>query len=57
MHPNKPYGDIIDLMGIAKTVLNVSHMLTSGAHGRVFSAMLNGAVGVTNRSDTSSKKI
>lgn len=50
VHPNKIYDEIIDMMGIAKTVLNISHMFTAGAHDRVFSAMLNGAVAVTNTS-------
>lgn len=50
VHANKPYDEIIDMMGTAKTVLNISHMFTAGAHDRVFSAMLNGAVAVTNTS-------
>ena len=51
IHPQQSYDAIIDLMGKAKTVLNISHMFTSGGHDRVFSAMLNGAVAITNRSE------
>jgi len=45
------YHDVLDLMGMAKSVLHVGPLFWAGLHERPLSAMANGAVAVTELND------
>lgn len=50
VHKPVNYNETLELMNHSKLVLNCSPMWTHGSHERVFSAMCNGAVALTNTS-------
>lgn len=47
-HPPTNFWDLLRLMQQSKIVLNIDPNFSNGGHERVFSAMLNGAVALTN---------
>ncbi len=50
IHNSVDYLEALDVMANSKIVLNVTPTLNYGAHERIFSAMMNGAICLTNQS-------
>lgn len=50
IHGSISYLEALDVMANSKIVLNVTPTLNYGAHERIFSAMMNGAICLTNQS-------
>ncbi len=46
-HPSVPYNDSIELLKRSKIAINISAFFTDGAHDRIFSSMLGGALSAT----------
>lgn len=51
LHASVPYNDSIELLKRSKIAINISAFFTDGAHDRVFSTMLGGALSATNTTD------
>ena len=48
IHEPKKYIDILDYMRLSKTVLNVQPLFKTAPHDRIYNAMANGAVAITD---------
>ncbi|MCP4218683.1 MAG: glycosyltransferase family 1 protein [bacterium] len=51
IHPEANFTRILELIGRAKILLNISAVVPEGSHERVFSGMLNGAAVLTDKND------